>query len=96
MKSRRHREIEAAIAAYNAADQERLLLPPEAVRLLAVMFPRDTVFRSSVASLAAEGFDRKTVIKLVESLIEAGFLSRKGRRQGVVSAYTLHLPRVQP
>jgi hypothetical protein len=32
------REIEAAIAAYNETDPD-MLLPPEAARLLAVMFP---------------------------------------------------------
>jgi hypothetical protein len=32
--------IEVAIAAYNAADPETGALPPEAARLLAVMFPR--------------------------------------------------------
>jgi hypothetical protein len=93
----RRREIEAAISAYNDLDQEGLLLlPPEAGRLLAVMFPRDTVFRSSVTSLSAEGFNRRIVVKLAESLIEAGFLSREGGRQGFVDTYRLHLPPTLP
>ena len=52
----RRREIEAAIAAYNSADRETLL-PPSAVRLLAVMFPRD-------------GFDERTVHYLLRALAD--------------------------
>jgi hypothetical protein len=44
--SPRKRDIEAAIETHNGQDQERLLLlPPDAVRLLALMFPRDTIYR---------------------------------------------------
>jgi hypothetical protein len=47
------REIEAAIAAYNAADPD-MLLPPDAVRLLTIMFRRSSVCQRSEAQLAAE------------------------------------------
>ena len=76
----RRREIEAAIAAYNSADRETLL-PPSAVRLLAVMFPRD-------------GFDERTVHYLLRALVDAGFLFREGRR-GVPNIYRLRLPPVR-
>ena len=89
----RREEIEAAIAAHNNDEREKLLLPPIAACLLAVMFPRDTVFRRSVASLRAEGFDRRTLRRLVEALVETGFLSRdEQRRRGIVCPYRLHLP----
>ena len=88
----RKREIEAAIAAHNDDDRERLLLPPEAVRLLAIMFPKGPVYRRSVASLVAEGFDRRTVVRLLDGLVEVGFLSKEVGRRGVVGVYRLHLP----
>ena len=96
MRTRRHRAIEAAIAAYNTADRERqLVLPPDAGRLTAVMFPRDTVFRRSLSSLGAEGFDRKTVTKLLKRLIDTDFLSKEPGRRGVIGTYRLHLPPVR-
>ena len=67
---RRRDEIAAAIEAHNRQDRERLLLPPDAVRLLAVMFPTDTVYRRSVTSLVAEGFDKRTLVRLLESLVD--------------------------
>ena len=94
----RIRNIETAIAAYNATDRKTPLLPPEAVRLLGVMFPRDNVCQRSLASLVADGFDRRTAASLVRSLLEAGFLSKEpGQRSGVALIYRLHLPpRRQP
>ena len=92
----RKREIEAAIAAYNDAD-DGLLLPPDASHLLALMFPRDTIFRGSAKDLMAMGFDERTVRRLLGSLIAAGFLSKEPQRQGIVGTYRLHLPpRRQP
>jgi hypothetical protein len=69
----RKRDIEAAVAAYNATDPEALL-PPEVARLLAVMFRRDSVCQRSLDDLAAEGFDRRSVSRLLRALVEAGFL----------------------
>jgi hypothetical protein len=90
----RKREIEAAIAAYNKDDRKRLLLlPPEAARLLSVMFPKDTVYRRSVASLVGEGSSRWDVVRLLDGLREAGFLSKKPAKQrGIIPTYRLHLP----
>ena len=86
----RKREIGAAIAAYNDADREPLL-PPEAVRLLAVMFPRSTVCQRGVADLAAEGFNQRRLVRLLGILAEAGFLSKE-RGNRVPNTYRLHLP----
>jgi hypothetical protein len=90
----RKRDIEAAIAAHNATAPVRRGLPPEAARLLAIMFPQDDVCHRTVGSLAAEGFDKQTVIRLLQALIGAGFVSRDppGRGRGRTSTYHLHLP----
>jgi hypothetical protein len=73
----RKRDIEAAIAAHNRNAGERFVLPPEAARLLAVMFPSDTVCRCSVTHLATTGgFDRNAVRKLLISLAAGGFMSK--------------------
>jgi hypothetical protein len=92
----RKREIEAAIAAYNATDPEALL-PPEAGRLLTVMFRRGGVCQRALDDLAAEGFDRRTLPHLLRALVEAGFLSKERRfGKGAINVYHLHLPRRQP
>jgi hypothetical protein len=92
------RAIDAAIATYNAAEREAGPLPPEAARLLAVMFPqRDSVCQRSVASLVLDGFDEKIIHGLLRALVFAGFLSRKRGGRGVNHTYQLHLPpRGQP
>jgi hypothetical protein len=88
----RKRDIEAAIAAYNATDPEALL-PPEAARLLAVMFRRSSMCQRGVADLAAEGFDRRILPRLLRALGEAGLLSKERRfGQGTANIYRLHLP----
>jgi hypothetical protein len=86
----RKRDIEAAVAAYNATDPEALL-PPEAARLLAVVFRRNSVCQRSLDDLAAEGFDGRILIYLLRALVEAGFLS-KVRSPGFPNTYRLHLP----
>ena len=87
----RRKDIEAAVAAYNDADGA-MLLPPEAARLLSVMFPRSSVCQCRLEDLVPEGFDKKSLQKLLRSLREAGFLS-KGRVGGRdPTAYNLHLP----
>ena len=91
----RKRDIEAAIAAYNdTPGRERLLLPPATGRLLAAMFPTDTVCHRSVGSLLAEveGIDRLPLRRLLGSLAIAGFLSREPGSRGVRATYHLHLP----
>jgi hypothetical protein len=86
----RRREIEAAIAAHNAADPEGLL-PPEAVHLLVVMFRRSSVCQRKIDSLMEEGFSHRRLRRLLDLLAEAGFLSEK-RGGGVPTTYRLHLP----
>jgi hypothetical protein len=69
---RAEEEIEAAIAAHNAVDDDlQPLLPPAAERLLAAMFRRSSVCQRSVDDLATEGFDRRTVSRLLRGLIAA-------------------------
>ena len=90
----RKRDIEAAIAAHNATDREPFL-PPEAARLLAVMFRQSSVCQRRQDDLAAEGFNLRPLLR---ALIGAGFLSReRGRGAGAINVYRLHLPpRRQP
>jgi hypothetical protein len=87
-------EIDAAIAAHNSTVPVRRGLPPEAARLLTVMFSEDDVCQRPVGSLAAEGFDHQTAIRLLSALIGAGFVARDhpGRGRGRASIYHLHLP----
>ena len=89
----RRTEIEAAIAAHNSADRETLL-PPDAARLLRAMFPRGSVCQRRLEDLVAEGFDKKTLPRLLRSLIDAGFLTKESTR-GFASTYRLHLPPVR-
>jgi hypothetical protein len=86
----RRREIEAAIGAYNATDPD-MLLPPEAARLLTIMFRRSSVCQRRLDDLAAEGFDRRTLPPLLRALGDAGFLSKE-RGHGVPNTYRLTLP----
>ena len=90
----RRTDIEAAIAAHNSADRETLL-PPSAVRLLAVMFPRDDVCQRSLVDLEAEGFDERTVHYLLRALVDAGFLFKERTWGPVANIYRLHLPPVR-
>ena len=93
----RGREIEAAIAAYNAADPD-MLLPPDAVRLLTIMFRWSSMCQRSLDALAAEGFSRRSLPRLLRALVEAGFLSKeRGHEPSAANVYQLHLPpRRQP
>jgi hypothetical protein len=88
--SPRRREIEAAIAAYNATDQEPGL-PPDVVRLLAVMFAEANVCQRKVDNLVQEGFSNRRLLRLLDILAEAGFLSKE-RGNRVPNTYRLHLP----
>jgi hypothetical protein len=87
--------IEVAIAAYNDADPD-MLLPPEAGRLLAVMFPRGDVCQRSAAHFMEETGDRrKRVAHLLRLLVEVRFISTEHSRGRVASIYRLHLPPVR-
>ena len=93
---RRRDAIAAAFAAYNRIDRETAMLPPSALRLLIVMFPRSDACRRSVASLAQEGFDVRTLRRLLRALLEAGFLSKEESLARVTNTYRLHLPPRRP
>jgi hypothetical protein len=70
-----------------------MLLPPEAVQLLTVMFPRGNVCQYSLADLtAASGDGMKRVARLLRLLVDAGFLSKEESLGRVPNVYRLHLP----
>jgi hypothetical protein len=54
-------------------------MPDNAVRLLALMLPRNTVYRRSVTSLQAEGFTKRALAWLLKCLIDTSFLPRQSR-----------------
>jgi hypothetical protein len=88
----RRKAIEAAIATHNAADWGPLL-PPEAARLLVVMFPREDVCQRSLADLmVATNDQRRRVERLLRLLMATGFLSKKESAGRVANIYRLHLP----
>jgi len=92
----RKRDIEAAVAAYNAIDRETAPLPPDATRLLAAMFPRNALWERNFEDLIAKGFDGGTLRRWLRTLTDAGFLSREEpARRGLVPIYRLHLPPVR-
>ena len=95
IEPRRRDAIAAAFAAYNRIDRETAVLPPPALRLLTVMFSRSDTCRRSVASLAQEGFDVRTLRRMLRVLLEAGFLSKEESLAPVPNTYHLHLPPVQ-
>jgi hypothetical protein len=87
----RKEEIEAAVAACNAADPETL--PAAAARLLNVMFPCGEVCQRTVANLMVDmSVRRRGVERLLRLLIEAGFLSKERRLGRDPLVYRLHLP----
>jgi hypothetical protein len=89
----RRREIEAAIAAYDAANPQAPL-PRDAGRLLVAMFAASDVFQRSLDDIAAEGFTRSSLPTTLQHLMWAGFLARQ---RGVPNTYRLHLsPQKQP
>ena len=92
----RKREIEAAIAAHNGDDREPTL-PPETVHLLAVMFTDADICQRPLDSLVGEGLSRRRVLRLLDMLVEAGFLTKQSRVGQGPNTYLLHLPpRRQP
>jgi hypothetical protein len=57
------------------------------------MFRRTSVCQRSLDALAAEGFDRRALPRLLQALIGAGFLSKQTQPgQSTANAYRLHLP----
>ena len=95
INKRRRDDIAAAVAAHNTTVQARRGVPPEAARLLAVMFPQDDVCQRSVGSFAAEGFDHASARRLLLALLSAGFVSKAHilASRGELPPYArLHLP----
>ena len=88
----RKRDIEAAIAAHNGATDGGVLLPTEAARLLAAMFPRRSLWQGSVVDLVARGFDRRIVRLLLRALIDVGFLSMDQDGRDMRGTFHLYLP----
>jgi hypothetical protein len=58
------------------------------------MFRRGDMCQRSLDDLAAEGFDRRAVPRLLRALVEAGFMTKEvPSRLGLVpNTYRLHLP----
>jgi hypothetical protein len=93
MKSRRQRDIAAAIAAYNDTDPD-MLLPPAAVQLLAVMFADADVCQRTIESM--EGIGGKPLLRLLQHLVEIGFVSKEHHiGRGSPNVYHLHFPPVR-
>jgi hypothetical protein len=92
---RRRDDIAAAVAAYNVA-APRPLLPPAAARLLTVMFADADVCQRSLASLAQEGFEGRTLLRLLARLIAAGLVSKQPGLGSLPNVYLLHLAPVRP
>jgi hypothetical protein len=88
---RRRDEIATAVAAYDSANPLSLL-PRNAARLLAAMFPVEAVCQRSLDEIATEGFNRKNLTAPLRRLIAAGFLSRVSGLGRVPDTYRLHLP----
>jgi hypothetical protein len=88
---RRRDDIAAAVAAYKIAGR-RPLLPPATTGLLTVMFADADVCQRSTASLAQEGFDRRTILRLLARLIAAGLVSKQPGLGSLPNVYLLHLP----
>ena len=88
--ARRRDDLVAAVDTYNRTNPSAAL-PPNAARLLAVMFPSEDVCQRSQGAIAAEGFSRDRLPAMLRRLVEAGFLSRHRVAQ-VPDTYRLHLP----
>jgi hypothetical protein len=88
----RSREIEAAIAAYSAANPD-MLLPPQAARRRADMFGWSSVCQRSLADLAAGASDTLIAVdRLLRFLTATGFLTKEQSPGWVPNVYRLNLP----
>jgi hypothetical protein len=92
-----HREvIAAAIGAYNATGRRQLLIT-DLLRLLTVMFADADICKRNLDSLAAEGFSRGTLVRLLRVLVETGLVSKgRGISRAPNTYHLLLLPRRQP
>ena len=91
---RRRDAIAAAVAAYDRANPEARL-PRTAAWLLAAMFPSEDVCQKSQDDIAAEGFSRDSMPRVLRRLEKAGFLTRQRGSGPVPDLFRLHLPSVR-
>jgi hypothetical protein len=68
-------EIAAALGAYNATGRRQLLMA-DVMRLLTVMFADADICQRNLDSLAAEGFSRGNLARLLRALVETGLVSK--------------------
>jgi hypothetical protein len=88
----RREEIEAAVAAYDAASP-LAPLPRSAARLLVAMFATSDVCQRKLDDIATTfGFSRRTLPTTLERLVRAGFLTRQRGSSQVPDTYRLFLP----
>ena len=92
-----HREeIAAALGAYNATGRRQLLMA-DVIRLLTVMFADADICQRNLDSLAAEGFSRGNLARLLRLLVVTGLVSKTRGVSRTPNTYQLHLPpRRQP
>ena len=92
----RQNAIAAAVAAH-IATHRRPWLTSDATRLLTIMFADADVCQRNLDSLAAEGFSRSTLVRLLRDLIEAGLVSKeRGVGRAPNTYHLLLLPRRRP
>ena len=88
-------EIAAALGAYNATGRRQLLMA-DVMRLLTVMFADADVCQRNLDSLAAEGFSRGNLARLLRLLVVTGLVSKTRGVGGAPNTYhLLLLPRRQ-
>jgi hypothetical protein len=89
-------EIAAALGAYNATGRRQLPMA-DVIRLLTVMFADADVCQRNQDSLAAEGFSRGALSRLLQGLVESCLVSKDRGVSRAPNTYRLHLPpRRQP
>ena len=91
---RRRHDIAAAVAAYDSANP-LAPLPLNTARLLVAMFPSGDICHRSLEAIAAEGFSLYSLIRTLQRLAKAGFLSRQHGSGVAPDTYYLHLPPVR-
>jgi hypothetical protein len=91
-----HREeIATALGAYHATGRRQLLLA-DVMRLLTVMFADADICQRNLDSLAAEGFSRGTLVRLLRALVETGLVSKgQGKGRAPNTYHLLLSPRKQ-
>jgi hypothetical protein len=93
----RKEEIEAAVAAYDAANP-LTPLQRNAARLLIAMFPTGGICQRKPDEIATSGFSQGSLPRTLERLARAGFLSFQrgpGQRGAGAATYQLHIPPVR-